>query len=53
MKKAIDLRKRVGALIRALQDIPAKHRTPAMQRLLTRMSAAAAEYDSAEDTHEH
>jgi hypothetical protein len=45
MKKAIDLRKRVGVLIKALQEVPSRHRTPAMQRLLDDLLRAAAEYD--------
>jgi len=45
MKKAIDLRKRVGHLIDALKEVPPKHRTPAMSRLLNDLQRAAAEYD--------
>jgi hypothetical protein len=45
MKKSIDLRRRVGTLIGALQEIPPRHRTPAMENLLSALLRAAAEYD--------
>ena len=45
MKKSVDLRRRVAGLIKALEEVPEKHRTPAMSRLLTDLQRAADEYD--------
>ena len=45
MRKHIDLRKRVGNLIKAIEDIPDRHRTPALANLLTSLQGAANEYD--------
>jgi hypothetical protein len=45
MKRSTDIRKRVGVLIALIQSVPAKHRTPAMQRLLEDLQRAASEYD--------
>jgi hypothetical protein len=47
MKTAVDLRRRVGKLIELLKDIPEKHRTPAMARLLADLQSAAAQFDGA------
>jgi len=48
MKKAVDLRKRVGKLIEAIEAIPVKHRTSAMTRLLTDLQSACTEFDKDE-----
>jgi hypothetical protein len=45
MKRSIDLRSRVVNLIKALQEIPSKHRTPALDRLLSDLMCAVAVYD--------
>ena len=46
MKKFTDVRRRVGNLIRAIEWIPAKRRSAAMERLLADLQRAAAEYDA-------
>ena len=46
MKKFSDIRRRVGNLIRAIDEVPAKRRSAAMEQLLADLKRAAAEYDS-------
>lgn len=48
-----NLRQRVGNLIKVLQDVSPKHRTPAMQRLLDDLMRAALEYDSQQQDGDH
>lgn len=46
MKKSTDIRKRIDKLIDAIKEVPAKRRSAALERLLTDLQMACAEYDS-------
>ena len=46
MKKSIDIRKRVDKLIEAIKEVPSKRRSAALERLLTDLQTACAEYDA-------
>ena len=48
MKKSVDLRTRVGTLIKTIEQVPPKHLTPAMLKLLTDLRTAAETYDNEE-----